>query len=43
MTILAMEADIRVPGWFVWVVRGVLVAAIICAAVFAFRHLRRPR
>jgi hypothetical protein len=40
MIFLAMEADIVLPTWLAWVVYSVLIVAIICGVVVAFRHMR---
>jgi hypothetical protein len=38
-----METMLVLPEWFIWVASAVLVAAILCTAIFAFRQFRRPR
>ena len=40
MTLLAMEADIALPTWLVWIVASVLIAAILYGAIIAFRRSR---
>jgi hypothetical protein len=40
MTLIAMEADIALPTWLAWVIGGVLIVAIICGFIVAFRRWR---